>query len=75
LIKTAHQHLLLLVGFDTLIYRRYYDTPPILVGHHEAGAGVLTLNELNKELTAVRETLQNAGLQFVEAEKTVALSG
>jgi hypothetical protein len=34
LIKTNHQHLLLLVGFDTLIYRKYYDTPPILVGHH-----------------------------------------
>ena len=32
-IKTACQHLLLLVGFDTLIYRKYYDTPPILVGH------------------------------------------
>jgi hypothetical protein len=36
LIKTAHQHLLFLVGFDTLIYRKYYDTPPILVGHHRA---------------------------------------
>jgi hypothetical protein len=36
LIKTAHQHLLLLVGFDTLIYRKYYDTPPILVGHQGA---------------------------------------
>jgi hypothetical protein len=35
-IKTACQHLLLLVGFDTLIYRKYYDTPPILVGHHPA---------------------------------------
>ena len=33
-IETACQHLLLLVGFDTLIYRKYYDTPPILVGHH-----------------------------------------
>ena len=32
-IKTTHQYLLLLVGFDTLIYRKYYDTPPILVGH------------------------------------------
>jgi hypothetical protein len=32
LIKTACQHLLLLVGFDTLIYRKYYDTPSILVG-------------------------------------------
>jgi hypothetical protein len=34
LIKTTYQHLLLLVGFDTLIYQKYYDTPPILVGHH-----------------------------------------
>jgi hypothetical protein len=33
LIKTACQHLLLLVGFDTLIYQKYYDTPPTLVGH------------------------------------------
>jgi hypothetical protein len=33
LIKTAYQHLLLLVEFDTLIYQKYYDTPPILVGH------------------------------------------
>jgi hypothetical protein len=33
LIKTTYQHLLLLVGFDTLIYWKYYDTPPILVGH------------------------------------------
>jgi hypothetical protein len=36
LIKTSCQHLLLLVGFDTLIYRKYYDTPPIVVGHHIA---------------------------------------
>jgi hypothetical protein len=33
LIKTTCQHLLLLVGFDTLMYRKYYDTPPILLGH------------------------------------------
>jgi hypothetical protein len=33
LIKATNQHLLFLVGFDTLIYRKYYDTPPILVGH------------------------------------------
>ena len=38
LMKTACQHLLLLVGFNTLIYRKYYDTPPILVGHHLAAA-------------------------------------
>jgi hypothetical protein len=34
LIKTTCQHLLLLIGFDTVIYQKYYDTPPILVGHH-----------------------------------------
>jgi hypothetical protein len=35
LIKTACQHLLLLIGFDTLIYQKYYDNPPILVGHQD----------------------------------------
>jgi hypothetical protein len=35
-IKTTSQHLLLLVGFDTLIYQKYYDTPPILLGHQGA---------------------------------------
>ena len=34
-IETACQHLLLLVGFDTLIYQKYYDTPPILVDHQD----------------------------------------
>ena len=33
LIKTACQHLLILVVFDTLIYRKYYDTLHVLVGH------------------------------------------
>jgi hypothetical protein len=35
LIKTGCQHFLLLVGIDTLIYQKYYDTPPILVGHQD----------------------------------------
>src|SRR3954466_1409873 len=34
LLHTTSQHLLLLVGIDTPIYRKYYNTPPILVGHH-----------------------------------------
>src|SRR3954470_17127627 len=34
-IETARQHLLLLVGFGTLIYRKYCDTPPILVGQQD----------------------------------------
>ena len=32
--KTACHFLLLLVGFDTLTYRKDYDRSPILVGHH-----------------------------------------
>jgi hypothetical protein len=35
LIKTTCQHLLPLIGFDTLIYQKYYDTPPILEGHQD----------------------------------------
>ena len=34
LLKTAYHFLLLLVGFDTLTYRKDYDRSPILVGHH-----------------------------------------
>ena len=34
LLKTACHFLLLLVGFDTLTYRKDYDRSPILVGHH-----------------------------------------
>jgi hypothetical protein len=45
LIKTACQYLLLLVGFDTLIYRKYYDTPPILVGHQDYFPAPLTGSE------------------------------
>jgi hypothetical protein len=41
LIKTTCQHLLLLAGFETLIYQKYYDTPPILVGHQLACASIL----------------------------------
>src|SRR3954470_12149343 len=33
LLHTTSQHLLLLIGIDTPIYRKYYDTPHILVGH------------------------------------------
>lgn len=34
LLKTVYHFLLLLVGFDTLTYRKDYDRSPILVGHH-----------------------------------------
>ena len=34
LLKTACHFLPLLVGFDTLTYRKDYDRSPILVGHH-----------------------------------------
>ena len=34
LLKTAYHFLLLLVGFNTLTYRKGYDRSPTLVGHH-----------------------------------------
>ena len=33
LLETSYHFLLLLVGFDTLTYRKDYDRSPILVGH------------------------------------------
>ena len=36
LLKTDYHFLLLLVGFDTLTYRKDYDRSPILVGHQGA---------------------------------------
>ena len=36
LLKTAYHFLLLLVGFDTLTYRKDYDRSPILVGHQSS---------------------------------------
>ena len=36
LLKTACHFLLLLVGFDTLTYRKDYDRPPILVGYQDS---------------------------------------
>ena len=55
LIQITCQHLLLLVGFDTLIYRKYYDTPPILVGHQDyflaplPGSEALLVSGIGKE--------------------------
>jgi hypothetical protein len=49
LIKTTSQHLLLLVGFDTLIYRKYYDTPPILVGHQWAAKFPLRVSKQQED--------------------------
>ena len=35
-LKTAYHFLLLLVGFDTLTYRKDYDRSPTLVGHQDS---------------------------------------
>ena len=36
LLKTAYHFLLLLVGFNTLTYRKDYNRSPILVGHQDS---------------------------------------
>ena len=42
LLKTAYHFLLLLVGFDTLTYRKDYDRSPILVGHQRAAVHLVS---------------------------------
>ena len=45
LTKTACHFLLLLVGFDTLTYRKDYDRSPILVGHQDSFLALLPRSE------------------------------
>ena len=45
LLKTAYHFLLLLVGFDTLTYRKGYDRSPTLVGHQDSFLAPLSGSE------------------------------
>ena len=45
LLKTACHFLLLLVGFDTLTYRKDYDRSPTLVGHQDSFLAPLSGSE------------------------------
>ena len=45
LLKTACHFLLLLVGCDTLTYRKDYDRSPILVGHQDSFLALLPRSE------------------------------
>ena len=45
LLKTACHFLLLLIGFDTLTYRKDYDRSPILVGHQDSFLAPLPRSE------------------------------
>ncbi|KAK1608190.1 hypothetical protein QYE76_031863 [Lolium multiflorum] len=87
-IETACQHLLLLVGFDTLIYRKYYDTPPILVGHQDyflaplPGSEALLRSSLQflfgKSTTTATVVDEAPGIAMNEVRKklfTISLSG
>jgi hypothetical protein len=70
LIKTTCQHLLLLVGFDTLIYRKYYDTPPILVGHQR-----LNTNNLRTSKTIImNQSIINFETMHIKLRMTTMLS-
>ncbi|KAK1615674.1 hypothetical protein QYE76_021191 [Lolium multiflorum] len=87
-IKTACQHLLLLVGIDILTYRRYYDTPPILVGHQDyflaplPGSEALLRSSLQflfgKSTTTATVVDEAPGISMNEVRKklfTISLSG
>ena len=45
LLETAYHFLLLLVGFDTLTYRKDYDRSPVLVGYQDSFLAPLPGNE------------------------------
>ena len=45
LLKTAYHFLLLLVGFDSLTYRKDYDRSLILVGHQDSFLALLPGSE------------------------------
>ena len=53
LLKTACHFLLLLIGFDTLTYRKDYDRSPTLVGHQDSFLALL----LGSEAPLVRKHL------------------
>ncbi|KAK1670018.1 hypothetical protein QYE76_058177 [Lolium multiflorum] len=87
-IETACQHLLLLVGIDILTYRRYYDTPPILVGHQDyflaplPGSEALLRSSLEclfgKSTTTAKVVDEAPGIAMDEVRKklfSVSLSG
>jgi hypothetical protein len=84
LIKTTHQHLLLLVGFDTLIYQKYYDTPLYLwvinvqrlqmqesigaIGEHNLGGGLAVENAVERGAILIVPNAPNAELVEVKGE-------
>ena len=70
LIQITCQHLLLLVGFDTLIYRKYCDTPPILVGHQPLMRRFKRRAQLACNDAAVEQTLRRR-----RAKRRVAAPG
>ena len=68
LLKTAYHFLLLLVGFDTLTFRKDYDRSPTLVGHH--GADHNTSIKMLKEVIfprfgVPRYLMTDGGLDFI----------
>jgi hypothetical protein len=66
LIKTTCQHLLLLIGFDTLIYQKYYDTPPILVGHQRGICSILAAKKSAFHTTSVGRTKRKKAITTIQ---------
>jgi hypothetical protein len=65
LITTSCQHLLLLVGFDTLIYRKYNDTPPIDAWLMTSPLGT-PRGRCDEYSSKIFPQLRNQGLSFLE---------
>ena len=56
LLKTACHFLLLLVGFDTLTYRKDYNRSPILLGHHQTSTRLKERPPSSADATVIAST-------------------
>ena len=73
LLKTAYHFLLLLVGFDTLTYRKDYDGSPILVGHQDVTSLVMhgpnTADGLHRTYVVMRPDIEALRTLFASLTK------
>ena len=77
LLKTAYHFLLLLFGFDTLTYRKGYDTSPTLVGHQDSFLAPLLGSEapLVGGVGTSFESLYPAGVSQLSPSQALTVNG
>src|SRR5664279_4286901 len=64
LVKSTCQHLLLLVGFDALTYRKDHDRSPTLVGHHSPERATDLLELVHTDVCGPMSTTARGGFHY-----------